>query len=79
MEQVGATSFYGSGSIDITDLGFAGIGSGTGAINPRWCVNRPAVGTPRSRFACQRIRAETGMPRLVILFSTLHPSFASVR
>jgi predicted ATPase len=32
-----------------------------------------------SQFGCQRIRAETGMPRPVIRLSTLHPTFASVR
>jgi len=31
------------------------------------------------RFACPRIRTETGMPRPVIRLSTLHPTFASVR
>jgi hypothetical protein len=29
--------------------------------------------------SCQRLRAETGMPRPVIRLSTLHPTFASVR
>jgi hypothetical protein len=29
----------------------------------RWCANRPAVVFPPSRFASQRIRAETGTPR----------------
>ena len=48
-------------------------------LPPRWCVNRPAVVFSPSRFACQRIRAETGMPRPVIRLSTLHPTFASVR
>jgi hypothetical protein len=44
----------------------------------RWCANRPGVVFP-PRLACQRIRAETGMPRPVIWLSTLHPTFASVR
>jgi hypothetical protein len=48
-------------------------------LNTRWCANRPVVVFPPSRFAFQRIRAETGMPRPVIRLSTLHPTFASVR
>ena len=45
---------------------------------PLWCVNRS---TPASvdRVEDQRIRAEAGMPNIVIRLSTLHPVFASVR
>jgi RNA polymerase sigma-70 factor (ECF subfamily) len=43
-----------------------------------WCMNSP-VATPVRRVEYQRIRAETGMPKLVIRLSTLHRTCASVR
>ena len=45
---------------------------------PLWCMNRPAAASAR-RVDYQRIRTETGMPKLVIRLRTLHPIFASVR
>jgi hypothetical protein len=61
------------------DNNLEGIDARVGAFVSRWCTNRPAVVFPLSRLACQRIRAETGMPRPVIRLSTLQPTFASVR
>jgi hypothetical protein len=46
---------------------------------PRWCPNKSEVVFPPSRFACQRLRAETGVPGPVIRLNTWQPTFASVR
>jgi 6-phosphogluconolactonase len=43
-----------------------------------WCMNNPAVTSVRP-VEYQRIRAEIGMPKLVIRLSTLYPIFASIR
>lgn len=47
-------------------------------VKALWCTNGLVAASLR-RVGGQRIRAEAGMPILVIRFSTLHPIFASVR
>jgi hypothetical protein len=44
-----------------------------------WCTNTLRIDPAPPRLACQRIRAEAGMPSPVIRLSALHPIFASVR
>jgi hypothetical protein len=47
-------------------------------LTGRWCMDTPAERSV-PRCSAYLIRTDTGMPRLVIRFSTLQPIFASVR
>jgi hypothetical protein len=47
------------------------------SIGPLWCMNGLVAASVR-QAGDQQIRAEAGMPKLVIQLSTLHPIFASV-
>jgi hypothetical protein len=46
--------------------------------DPLWCMKAWPTASVR-RVEYHRIRTETGMPKLVIRLSKLHPIFASVR